>query len=159
MNNRLPDEVTRKVVETLAITQQRGLLQLGWGGLQRYALPETVMMIDGVPHNWLIERTTAVVHHGGAGTIAASLRAGVPTVTISFLGDQTFWGERIYRLGLGPKPIPRKQLTTESLVEAIHIAVLNQDVRRRAAQMGEYIRAEDGVAQAVAAFQKHIPSS
>jgi UDP:flavonoid glycosyltransferase YjiC (YdhE family) len=91
----------------------------------------------------------AVVHHGGAGTTAAGLRAGVPSVIVPFFGDQPFWGQRIADLGVGPDPIPRNKLTVERLARAIQIAVSDKDIHQRAAWLGEQIQAEDGNAHAV----------
>jgi UDP:flavonoid glycosyltransferase YjiC (YdhE family) len=95
-----------------------------------------------------------VVHHGGAGTTAAGLRAGVPTIIIPFFGDQGFWGQRVADLGVGTAPIPRKQLTVERLAEAIQTTVADRTMQQRAADLGAKIRTEDGVANAVAIIQK-----
>jgi sterol 3beta-glucosyltransferase len=96
----------------------------------------------------------AVVHHGGAGTTAAGLRAGVPTIIIPFFGDQPFWGQRIAELGVGAKPIPRKQLTSKRLAEGIHRVMTDRLMRQRAAELGAKIQAEDGIAHAVAIVQE-----
>ena len=93
-------------------------------------------MVDAVPFSWLFPRVAAVVHHGGAGTTSAGLRAGVPSVVVPFFGDQPFWGQRVADLGVGPEPIPRKKLTAERLAQAIQIAVTDQAMRRRAADSG-----------------------
>jgi hypothetical protein len=123
--------------------------RIALGGLGRFAgcgiLPDGVP----VPHEWLFPRTAAAVHYGGAGTTAASLRAGVPSVVTPFFGDQPFWGERIHALGVGPRPIPRRRLTAERLAAAIQAAVSDTGMRERAARLGRRIRAEDGVARAV----------
>jgi UDP:flavonoid glycosyltransferase YjiC (YdhE family) len=107
-------------------------------------------MVDSVPFAWLFPRMAAVVHHGGAGTTAAGLRAGVPSIVVPFFGDQPYWGRRVAELGVGPAPIPRKRLTVEVLAGAIDRAVTDPVLRRRAAELGTKIRAEDGVARAVA---------
>ena len=91
----------------------------------------------------------ALVHHGGAGTTGAGLRAGKPTVTCPFFGDQPFWGRRVAALGVGPKPIPPRRLTAERLAQAIRSATTDEDMRTRAAEIGEKVRTEDGVARAV----------
>src|SRR5207244_7053637 len=96
----------------------------------------------------------AVVHHGGAGTTAAGLRAGIPSVIIPFFAEQPFWGQRVAELGVGPKPIPRKRLSEERLAAAIHTAVSDEGMRRHARALGERIRAEDGVARAVEVFHR-----
>ena len=149
MSNRNPEETADLVLEALRRSHQRAILLSGWGGLQGSDLPDTVFMIDSVPHAWLFPRMAAVVHHGGAGTTAAGLRAGVPSVIVPFFGDQPFWGQRIADLGVGPDPLPRKKLTVERLARAIQIAVSDKDMHQRAARMGEQIQAENGIAHAV----------
>jgi len=101
------------------------------------------------PHTWLFPRMAAVVHHGGAGTTAAGLRAGVPSVVIPFFGDQPFWGQRVAALGVGPAPIPRQKLTADALAQAIQRATTEETMRRKAAELGAKIRAEDGVSEAI----------
>ncbi len=149
MGSRKPVETADLVLAALERTGQRGILQSGWGGLSQNNLPDTVYMVDSVPHSWLFPRVAAVVHHGGAGTTAAGLRAGVPSIVIPFFGDQLFWGQRIEKLGVGTAPIPRKQLTVENLARAIDQAVTDHWLRQRAANLGAKIQAEDGIAHAV----------
>ncbi|MBZ4417377.1 glycosyltransferase [Myxococcus sp. RHSTA-1-4] len=141
-----PVETSRLVVR--ALNGRRAVLAAGWGALDRNALPDTVHFLESAPHDWLFPRMSAVVHHGGAGTTAAALRAGVPMVTVPFLGDQPFWGWRMEQLGVAPGAIPRKQLTAENLAAAI-AATGRPGLRERAEQLGGLIRAEDGVARAV----------
>jgi sterol 3beta-glucosyltransferase len=150
MSNQNPGETTKLVLEALECANQRAVLLSGWGGLRTTDLPDTVYQVDSVPFGWLFPRMLAVVHHGGAGTTAAGLRAGVPSIVVPFFGDQAYWGQRVATLGVGPKPIPRKKLTVERLASAIQEAVRNQSIRDRAADLGAVIRAEDGVAEAVA---------
>jgi len=91
----------------------------------------------------------AVVHHGGVGTTAAGLRAGVPSITVPYFGDQPFWGQCVAALGVGPRPIPRTKLTPERLAHAVRMAVDDIPMRERAARLGAAIRAEDGIGSAV----------
>jgi sterol 3beta-glucosyltransferase len=154
MGSRKPEETADLVLQAIARTGQRAILLSGWGGLSKADLPETVFMMESVPHSWLFSQVAAVVHHGGAGTTAAGLRAGVPSIVIPFFGDQPFWGQRVATLGVGPEPIPRKQLTVERLTQAIQTAVTDRAMIRRAADLGAKIRAEDGIANAVAILGK-----
>jgi UDP:flavonoid glycosyltransferase YjiC (YdhE family) len=149
-------ELVRIVARALALTGQRAVLLTGWGGLRPPELPPSMMTIDWAPLNWLFSRMTAVVHHGGAGTTAEGLRAGVPTVVVPFFYDQFFWGRRVFELGVGPRPIPRKRLDADTLAAAIGVATTDTGMRRRARALGERIRAENGVARAVAAFERHL---
>jgi UDP:flavonoid glycosyltransferase YjiC (YdhE family) len=154
MSSLKPEETADLVLRALARSGQRGVVLSGWGGLHSDAVPESVFMVDSIPFSWLFPRLAAVVHHGGAGTTAAGLRAGVPSIVVPFFGDQPYWGRRVEELGVGPAAIPRKKLSVERLAQAIHIAVTDQSMRRRAASLGSTIRAEDGVARAVDLIQR-----
>ena len=154
MSTRNPEETTQLIVQALARTQQRAILLSGWDGLRSSNLPDTIHMLDSAPFSWLFPRMAAVVHHGGAGTTSAGLRAGVPSIIIPFFGDQPYWGQRVAELGVGPAPIPYKRLTADRLAQAIQIAVTDQTMRQRAAELGSKIRAEDGIARAVDVIQQ-----
>lgn len=149
MTGRDPERITGITLEALKRTRQRGVLLTGWGGISASDLPDEVLKIDSAPHDWLFPRMAALVHHGGSGTTAAGLRAGVPSILVPFGGDQFLWGRQVNRLGVGPAPIPRTTLNVERLASAIRQAVEDVDMRDRAAALGEHIRAEDGTGCAV----------
>ena len=128
----------------------------GWGGIHADDLPDSVYLLDSAPHSWLFPRMKMVVHHGGAGTTAAGLRAGVPSLLIPHFADQPFWGRRVHELGVGPKAIPRNKLNADNLANAIQQAITDPTMRQKAHQLGKKIRAEDGVANAVKAIQTII---
>ncbi len=154
MMDREPEALARLVLEALARSGQRGILAKGWGGLGAVAESDRVLFLtEAVPHDWLFPRTAAVVHHGGAGTTAAGLRAGTPTVVVPYFGDQPFWGRRVRDLGVGAGPVPRKQLTAERLAETLR-AANDPLVRSRAAELGARIRAENGIARAVEVLER-----
>ena len=152
---RSPERTTRTVIEALERAGARGILATGWGGLQADDLPETVFQIEAVPHDWLFPQVSAVVHHGGAGTTAAGLRYGRPTIICPFFADQPYWGRRVHALGVGPEPIPQKKLTAENLAAAIMEASSNADMQRKAAALGQQISAEDGIANALAFIETY----
>lgn len=151
-----PKDINRLVLDALRGSGQRGVIAMGWGGLRGSDLPDSVFLTGFVPHDWLFPRMAAVVHHGGAGTTGAGLRAGVPNIIIPHSNDQPFWGRRVHALGAGPHPIPRKRLTANRLAQAIRAAVTDEATRERAAALGETIRAEDGVGNAVRIFNRFI---
>lgn len=109
---------------------------------------DRVHAVRDVPHTWLFPRMAAVVHHGGAGTTAAGLRAGVPAVVCPFFGDQPYWGERVAALGAGPAPLPFRAMTAPRLARKIRQAVQDREMAERASEAGRRIRAEDGVGRA-----------
>ncbi|HLI09699.1 MAG TPA: glycosyltransferase [Ktedonobacteraceae bacterium] len=157
MHTRRAAELTETVLEALARTKRRAILSAGWSDIGgNTSLSTNIFTVDFVPHDWLFPQTAAVVQHGGAGTMAACLRAGVPPIVVPFFGDQSFWGRRFHALGLTPQPIPQKRLTVEQLANAIQIATSDEALRQRVKAMSERIRAEDGVARAVEVVNRHL---
>lgn len=154
MAGRDPQRLTTAVIGGLQKANVRGVVASGWGGIKATDLPETIFKIEQAPHDWLFQRVAAVVHHGGAGTTAAGLRAGKPTVICSFFGDQPFWGEQVHKLGVGPKHIAQKKVTTDTLAAAITETVSNASMRQKAETLGAQIRQEDGIGNAIAIIEK-----
>lgn len=131
----------------------RAVVQAGWAELN--GCGADVLSIGDVPHDWLFPRTAAVVHHAGAGTTAAGLRAGVPAVPVPVMADQPFWASRLYALGVAPRPVPFQELTAEALGDAITACLSEPSHRRLAAELARGIAAEDGTASLLA----HIGST
>lgn len=156
MAGRHPQRLAALVLEALARSGQRGVLLTGWGGLSAGDVPDSVCVVDAAPHSWLFPRMAAVVHHGGAGTTAEGLRAGVPGVVVPFMVDQPFWGRRVHTVGAGPAPLPQSRLTAEALARAITAATSDPVIRQRAAALGAALRAEDGLGTAVALIKRYL---
>lgn len=145
-----PESTLRLILKALELSQQRGVLLSGWAGIgEGIKLPEYAFGVQEVPHSWLFPRMAAVVHHGGAGTMAAGLRAGVPSVVTPFVADQPSWARRIEALGVGPRAIPFRELTADLLANAIRAATSDVAMRQRAAEIGTLVRAEDGTGTAI----------
>jgi sterol 3beta-glucosyltransferase len=141
----LAKENINLVIEGLRMAGHRGVLSLG-GQTEKY-VAEDLFFLDDAPHSWLFPQMSVVIHHGGAGTTAAGFCAGVPSVIIPHSNDQFAWGKRVFELGVGSKPIPRKKLTSERLVAAIRYA-LQDEVRKAASNLGKKIQSENGTEQA-----------
>ncbi|HUT52776.1 MAG TPA: glycosyltransferase [bacterium] len=144
-----PKGLTKIVEDALDRAGQRGIIVGGWGGVGA-GVGGRHLTIESAPYDWLLPRTAAMVHHGGAGTTSAALRAGVPAVVVPFMGvDQPYFGRLVLSAGAGPRPIPRSKLTAANLAAAVTAAVSDENMRSRAAALGRAIREEDGVKTAV----------
>ena len=138
-------QTTELIIDALKLSGQRGILATGWGGMTKLnKTSKDIFIIESVPHAWLFPKMSVVVHHGGAGTTAAALRAGVPSILIPHANDQFAWGKKVYELGVGAKSIPRKKLTVEKLSTAISYA-LKKEVKVAAKILGAKIQRENGV--------------
>ncbi len=143
------------VLEALKMTGERGIFLTGWNGWRPPNPPPNVLFLDAAPHAWLLPRCKAVVHHGGAGVTGAGLRAGIPNIVVPHSADQPFWGRRVAALGAGPAPIPVWRLTVDRLAAALAEAARPASITR-ASQVGEMIRSENGVGQAVRRIESSV---
>ncbi|KAI0383627.1 glycosyltransferase family 1 protein [Hypomontagnella monticulosa] len=152
-----PNGLTRMIFDAVAETGVRALVSKGWGGLgaDSVGIPDGVFMLGNCPHDWLFQHVSAVCHHGGAGTTAAGINAGKPTIVVPFFGDQPFWGAMVARAGAGPDPIPYKKLTAAGLAEAIRMA-LKPETQERARELGQKIREEKGTDVGAQSFHRHL---
>lgn len=156
MHSDTAEHDTSVVLQTLTRLKQRAILTSGWGGLKPSDMPDHIYMTDAVPHEWLFPRMQAVVHHGGGGTVAAALRAGVPAVTVPFLAEQPFWGHRLHALGVSPPPIPHRSLSVTALTSALKKAITDESIQKRVATLRDRILAEDGVRNAATVIERHV---
>ncbi|MGW0598711.1 glycosyltransferase [Streptomyces sp. NPDC002776] len=147
-----PRGLSARIVRALRRAGLRGVIQRGWGGLA--ADGEDMLTVGELPHSVLFPRMAAVVHHAGAGTAAAGLRAGVPAVPVPVQFDEGFWAERLVALGVAPRPVPLRGLTVDALVPALARAVRDPGHRERARALGVRIREEDGTAPVLAAVER-----
>ncbi|KAL6299038.1 UDP-Glycosyltransferase/glycogen phosphorylase [Sparassis latifolia] len=158
-----PKAMTRCVIEAIIRSGVYAILSKGWSDrLVKPAtdvsepeepLPPQIYPISSIPHDWLFKQIDAACHHGGAGTTGASLRAGIPTIIKPFFGDQFFWADRVEALGIGTAV---RKLTVDSLTYALYTATTDQKQIDRAREVGEQIRAEDGVATAIEAIYRDL---
>ena len=159
MSGSNPERITNIVIDALTQANVRGILATGWGGLEAMDLPKNIFKIEKAPHAWLFPQMAAVVHHGGAGTTAAGLRAGRPTVICPFLGDQPFWGDQVVRLGVGLKVSSQKKLNAEELAGAICKVTTDIEIQEAATVLGKKIQSEDGVVNAINTIENIMTES
>lgn len=146
--------VTEQILKAVSGLDRPVVLQSGWAEIGGAGLPPHVRAIGFTPHRWLFERAACVVHHGGAGTTAAALRAGVPQAIVWHLGDQPIWARKVTELGVGPKACNHRDFDARWLRRAIERMLGDEPMRARAAQLGREIRTENGVARAVRAIEQ-----
>jgi UDP:flavonoid glycosyltransferase YjiC (YdhE family) len=137
-----PARTSAALVCALRAAGLRGIVQRGWAGL--HAEGDDMLTVDDLPHALVFPHTAAVVHHGGAGTTAAALRAGVPSVPIPVQFDAFFWAARLSSLGVSPGSVPLRGLDARALTPLLTEAARSDAYRDRARQLGALIRAEDG---------------
>jgi len=143
-----PASTTRLIVEALRQSGQRAILHAGWAGLGGN-LPPGIFPLHYAPYGWLFPHMSAIVHHGGSGTTGFGFLSGVPSLIVPFGFDQFYWGARAEQMGVGPAPLPYRQLTAGRLASAIHTALTDNTMRQRAADLGHKLGAEHGVQRAV----------
>ncbi|KAG0054133.1 Sterol 3-beta-glucosyltransferase [Gryganskiella cystojenkinii] len=161
-----PDGMTRAIIEAVVKSGVRAIISKGWSDrltsqdpaaspgapvkkTEEIVYPPSVYMLKSVPHDWLFPQLSGCVHHGGAGTTAAGLRAGIPTVIKPYFGDQYFWAQRIEEAGVG---VWCHDLSVKKLTTALVSITTDEKMIRKAQMIGEKIRAEDGVGTAVQYF-------
>lgn len=156
-----PERTGRVIRAAVRRAGVRAVVVTGWGGIRADGpsahppdavtpgAPDQVLVVDEVPHDWLLPRVSVVVHHAG-GTTWTAVASGRPQVVCPAVGDQPFWARRLHELGVAPAPVPADELTAERLAAAITTARTDRGMARRAAELAARIRAEDGVARAVA---------
>lgn len=147
-----PERVSHRIVRALRAAGLRGIVQRGWAGLA--ADGDDVLTIGEVPHALLFPRTAAVVHHAGAGTTGAALRAGVPSVPVPVQFDAAFWAARLVALGAAPEAVPLRRLTAGALTGALRRATGDGSYAARARALAAGLAGEDGVAPVLAALSR-----
>ena len=150
------DDTFRIVREAVEKAGVRAIIASGWSEEKHPVNTSSIHYVDFVPHDWMFGHVSAAVHHGGAGTTASSLRAGLPTLIIPFGGDQPFWGARVHAAQCGPKPVPRDSMTADQLAAALKDLAGNPVYRQKAAAMGEAMRKEHGVQNAADIIEREI---
>ena len=151
--------LTGIVLDACDRAECRAVLLQGWGTLGNVSLPATVHVERDVPHAWLYPRSSAIVHHGGAGTTGAAVRSGVPSAIVPLGFDQQFWGSLLHTRGISPAPIKRRDLTAPALAAAIRTARTDSAMRDAADLLGTRVRAEDGTGVALARIVSHAETA
>lgn len=155
-----PKKVLNIILKSLKKTNQRAVIATGWGlemDMQCMCdISNDIYVTESIPHDWLFQRCQAVIHHGGSGTLAAGLVAGVPTLVVPFFADQFLWGNRVVELGVGLAPLQVNQLTVSKLSSAILTLVTDKGMQERAQLLSQKIKNENGLQNAVNIFNSYV---
>ncbi|MEU6387975.1 glycosyltransferase [Streptomyces sp. NPDC046939] len=146
------EQLSDMIGEALRRARVRGVVQAGWSGL--HVENDDIITVREVPHAWLLPRIAAAVHHAGAGTTAAGLRAGVPAVPVPVQLDQHFWAARLHALGVSPRPVRHQRLTAHRLADAITEAVREPALHGRARHIAARLAEEDGARPVLDALER-----
>jgi sterol 3beta-glucosyltransferase len=142
-------QAARITIEAVEKSGVRAIIQ-GWDEpMSQLNYSEKIFHGGSIPHDWLLDRSSAIIHHGGFGTTSSGLKAGVPSMAVPHIIDQFIWGQKLYELAVGPKPLPRTKLSVEALSAAILDLTTNLHYQTKAREIGAKISDENGVANAV----------
>merc|ERR1711972_1297570 len=156
-------------VRSLMIVKARGVILSGWVELDSSLLEgqtdsaamkefceENVLFVASAPHEWIFPQCAAIVHHGGAGTLVTSMRSGVPTIVTPVALDQFANGSLAEDNGVGFKTCQLSKVTPSILASALSRCMTDTEIIQKAKAMGEKLRAENGVANAVKLLEDFI---
>ena len=145
------------LVETARLTKCRMIIQAPLWAECGVHPGDHIHFVAAAPHAKVFPRCATVIHHGGAGTTHAALRAGVPSVVVAHIDEQRFWGQELNRIGAAPDVLKRRNLTPKRLARRLNEALVSVDMRDRARTAASIMRTEHGVATAVAAIAAKFP--
>lgn len=153
---RYPQRLAQTIASALAATGQRAILCSGWGEVSKAELPDSIYLLKEVPHDWLFPKVVAAVHHGGDGTTAATLRAGITSIVVPFFADQPIWGKQLEQLGVSPATHPQTELTSDRLADSIQSIIADDSFSKRAQQLQAKIKQENGVDSVVSVVESYL---
>ena len=149
-------ETTKILIDAIKMTNQRAIIQAGWGLLGTQDVGEDIFCTEYVPHQWLFPKVSCVVHHGGAGTTASVCRAKVPSVVVPHIADQLYWGKLLSDLDVAPKSLHRRKLTAKRLAQRIEQVLTTPAMTERAQTLGTQMESEDGLTTAVELIESFL---
>lgn len=154
MVNKNAEKIDEIIREALKRTNNRGVILSGWRSAKHKSTNE-LLYLESAPHDWLLPKCKILIHHGGAGTTSAGLRAGIPQVVVPFTADQPFWGSRVHAIGVAPKPIRVNQFSVEKMVSALAESE-SKLLLERAQFTGQEVRGEAGVMSAIILIESYV---
>lgn len=138
------------LINSVNKVKMRAIIQGFNKTLANYKLGDNIIAVGSIPHTWLFKRGYCIIHHGGMSTTATAIYSGVPAIVIPHITDQFYWANRVYELNLGPKPIRSKDLSEDSLVNAITIVKNNyEQFSNSSKSLANKLKTENGLDKTV----------
>ena len=144
------------VIPAIKALQQRAVILDDGTDLSAYENDKDIFIIKRADFNWLFPKMKAVIHHGGVGTTGIGIRDGIPTLIVSFIPDQRFWGWQLAQIGAMPKPIPKKSLNYQLFYDSLNDLINNIDYKNKTLELSVTMKQEDGVKTAVEAIINYL---
>lgn len=152
------EQLAELIAAALRQAGVRGIVQTGWAGLD--VTGTDILTIGDTPHEWLFPKMAAAAHHCGAGTTAAALRAGIPTIALPGpVGDQPFWARRLHTLGAATTALPQRAVTAAGLAGTIRATLDDDNLRGITKKLAARLAVEDGTTAAITAIEGLLHSS
>jgi vancomycin aglycone glucosyltransferase len=148
---------TSIIVQAARSVGSRVVISKFWEEPSAFSRSDDIFFISKYPHLKLFPRMAGIIHHGGAGTTAASAASGVPQIVVPHLLDQYYWGHQVYKSNLGPKPIWRHRITSRKLAEAIHEILSNDLMQQEAKKVSRIIDRRNSLKLAVREVLRENP--
>lgn len=159
MTIRNPQQTAEILLEVIKTTKQRVILSPTWSEVEKYFCDrdDNIFVNSSyIPFNWLFPKIKFIIHHGGSGTTALALKAGIPQIILPFFADQPAWGNLMVKLGVSPDCIPFQQLSAQPLINAIVKILNNTQYCDRAETISKLIQQENGVKTAADIIEEKI---
>ncbi len=143
------EQTTQMMLEAAALSGCRAIIQANWDQVDNTTESKSIFKCSSLPHADVFPYCAAIVHHGSAGTSHTALRSGCPSIVVEHAFDQTFWGNELRRIGVSGKLLHRRDLKASQLSEAIKTTLNTPMMKKKAMNMSEQLRSENGVQKAV----------
>lgn len=148
---RNPHETVQMVCQAVKQAGMRAIFSLPDGAAPLAADATIYPLTQPLAHDRFFAHLAGIVHHGGAGTTAAGLLAGLPSLLCPLAMDQFFWAGRVEALGVGPRAVPQRDLSAGRLAEGL-VQLKGSGIRARAQELAQKLQAEKGLETAVNAI-------
>lgn len=151
-----PEEITQLLIDAVKLANVRAIIQSDWDELKDLPEHPHIYRVTRTSHEAVFPYCSAVVHHGGSGTAQAATLAGCPSIVVEHASDQPFWGEILYKAGIAPKMLHRRNVTPEKLARSIKIVVNSPKMSEKAIELGALMKQEDGVKTAIGLIESNM---